>query len=94
MEHATRLTNATGFTFAWGGVSGAMVGGWGVGWFLFGRLRCVERPFPFRDDDAGDRVADNIGGGAAHIEEMVNTQDEQQACLWNAEHGERCGKDN
>ncbi len=33
--------------------------------------------FPFGDDGGGDAIAEHIGGGAAHIEEMIDAEDQQ-----------------
>jgi hypothetical protein len=50
-----------------------------------------EHAFPLGDDRSGHRVADHVGGGAAHVEELVDRQDERHAFDRQAEHGERAG---
>src|SRR5215831_9577757 len=41
------------------------------------------------DGGGGERVADHVGGAAAHVEELVDSEDQKQARLRNAELLER-----
>src|SRR5580693_8040846 len=47
------------------------------------RLRLDRRmhllALPFRHHGGGERIADHVGGGAAHIEELVDADDQQQS---------------
>eukprot|EP01137_Pigoraptor_chileana_P019378 Opistho-2@80349 len=64
----------------------------GMGRFDIGGLDRVETPaLPFRDDGARHRVADDVGRRAAHVEEMIDAEDEEQARLGNVEEAERRG---
>ena len=56
-------------------------------------LWIIQSTFPFGDHNAGDSVADNVGRGAAHIKEVIDAEDQQQARFWNAKHGKRGGDD-
>lgn len=47
-----------------------------VGRFDLGRRDHLQRAFPSGDDDAGHRIADDAGRGAAHVEEVVDRQDQ------------------
>jgi hypothetical protein len=61
----------------------------------FGRLDPVEpSAFPFRDRRRTcDRVANHVRRRAAHVEEMIDAEDQQQASLGNVEEAERGGDD-
>src|SRR5262245_43979255 len=55
---------------------------------LQGRFRLGLRhvfALPFRHHCGCQRVADDVGGGAAHVEELVDAEDQQQAGLGNVE---------
>ena len=43
------------------------------------RLLRIERAFPSRDHGRSDRIANDVGRGAAHVEEVVDREDEKQA---------------
>src|SRR4030095_12077039 len=43
--------------------------------------RFAELPFPFGDDRGSDAVADHVGRGAAHVEELVDPPDQQTTGL-------------
>src|ERR1700722_16236559 len=49
------------------------------------RLRLDRRvhllALPFRHHGGGERIADHIGGGAAHVEELVDADDQEQSGL-------------
>ena len=52
-----------------------------------GRLGRFQRPLPFGDDAGGDGIADDVGGRAPHVEEMVDGEDQQQAGLGDVNTG-------
>ena len=55
------------------------------------RPRVRSSPFPLRHDRGGDAVADHVGGRAAHVEEVIDAEQQQQAGLGNAELRQRRG---
>src|SRR5262249_3691167 len=40
---------------------------------------------PFADHNGGDRVAHHVGGAAAHVEELIDADDQEQAGLGDVE---------
>ena len=51
-----------------------------------GRFLGIERSFPARHDARRDRIADDVRRRAAHVEEMVDGEDQQQPGLGDVEH--------
>ncbi|AEK60525.1 hypothetical protein CFU_0690 [Collimonas fungivorans Ter331] len=46
----------------------------------------VQLAFPLRNHRSGDAVADHVGGSAAHVEELVDADDQQDAGFRQMEH--------
>ena len=53
----------------------------------------LQFPFPLTHRHSSHSIADDVGGGAAHIEEGIDAKEEDNAFLRNAEHGEGAGDD-
>ena len=53
----------------------------------------LEHPFPLGDDRRRHRIAHHVGRGAAHVEELVDGEDDRHALHGKPEHGERAGDD-
>ena len=70
-----------------------------AGWTSMSRTISRSSPsstslaFPLGDDGGRERVADHVGGRAAHVEEGVNAEDQQQAFFRQAELAEGRGDD-
>src|ERR1700749_3422996 len=63
---------------------------------LCDRMKSGSRPsagivlaFPRIDHDTGDRVADDIGGAASHVEDVIDGEDQKQSGFGQMEEGER-----
>ena len=76
---------------------------WRMGMLHKFGLNILQLALPFGDDRSGDGVADDIGGGAAHVQENVDTQNQayalggqtklRQCCGDNDQAGARHGGD-
>src|SRR3546814_14234445 len=65
---------------------GQLFGGCGLAGGGFARHATA---FPAVDDGGGDRIADDVGRRAAHVEQMVDREDQEQSGLGELEIGER-----
>src|SRR6185369_14244889 len=62
-------------------------------WMSGGRINTgAELTFPFRNHGAGETVADNVDGGAAHIQNRVGAEQNGDAFERESESGECTGK--
>src|SRR6185436_6422528 len=56
-------------------------------------LRIVEDAFPSGDDDGGNAVAHDVHGGAAHVENLIDAEEDRRALEREAELREGRGED-
>jgi len=52
-----------------------------------------EHSLPFRHDNAGQTVADNVDHGTRHVVECVNAEDDEDGLGWEMEGGCCCQQD-
>lgn len=51
-------------------------------------------PFPLTHGYGSHGVADDVGGGAAHVQEGIDTEEEDNAFFGDSEQGQGAGNDN
>src|ERR1043165_4385733 len=47
--------------------------------FVAIRQRCIELSFPAGDDRCGNCISNDVGCGAAHVEDLIDSQQQQQS---------------